>query len=107
MYGVLYFCEMLLEKIKFFIDQKNLFSPEEKILLAVSGGIDSVCMAVIFSKAHYSFAIAHCNFQLRGEDSDADEKFVVELAIKYNVKYHVVKFDTQKFAADNKQNRSG
>ncbi|MEI6900992.1 MAG: tRNA lysidine(34) synthetase TilS, partial [Bacteroidota bacterium] len=93
---------MLLEKVKSFVDQKKLFSPKEKILLAVSGGIDSVCMAVIFSKAQYSFSIAHCNFQLRGEESELDEVFVRKLAELLNVPFYSKKFLTTDYADDHR-----
>lgn len=64
---------------------KNLASKTEKILLAVSGGADSVVLLVLFLKAGFNIAIAHCNFKLRDEDSDKDEKFVRNLAAKYKI----------------------
>lgn len=87
--------------------QKQLSSivnhPEKKtFLLAVSGGVDSVVMAELFSKAGYSFAIAHCNFQLRGTESDGDEQFVKELAARYDVPFHVKHFDTSGHAENHK-----
>jgi tRNA(Ile)-lysidine synthase len=82
----------------------SLFKKTDKLLIAVSGGVDSVVLCDLCFHAGFNFEIAHCNFQLRGNDSEADEKFVIELASKYKVKHHVVKFDTEKFAADNKQN---
>lgn len=82
----------------------GLFKKTDKLLIAVSGGADSVVLCDLCFRAGFNFEIAHCNFQLRGEDSEADEQFVIELASKYKVKHHVVKFDTEKFAADNKQN---
>lgn len=72
------------------------------LLLAVSGGVDSVVLCEMCSQAGYNFSIAHCNFQLRGAESDADELFVSELAKKYGVKYFVEKFDTEKYASDHK-----
>ena len=69
-----------------------------KCLLAVSGGIDSVVMAELFSQAGFPFAIVHCNFKLRGDDSDQDEQFVRELAQKYEVACMVKTFDTEKYA---------
>ena len=71
-----------------FIDHtKKEFSLKKKdtILLAVRGGLDSVVMCDLFHQAGFQFAIAHCNFQLRGKESDEDETFVEALAEKYNV----------------------
>lgn len=84
------------------IKQQNLFSTKDKLLLAVSGGIDSVVLCELCKRAGYNFVIAHCNFQLRGEESDRDELFVRQLAKKYGVEAEVKKFDTDKFAAENK-----
>lgn len=72
------------------------------LLVAVSGGIDSVVLCDLCNAAGYSFAVAHCNFQLRGEESERDEKFVRSLATKYGVGLFVKKFDTQKFAEEKK-----
>ena len=85
-----------------YISEKELFSRENKILLAVSGGIDSVVMARLFADAGFSVGIAHCNFELRAEESDEDEKFVRKLARKMGAEYHVKHFDTEQFAVDHK-----
>ncbi|MCX6293906.1 MAG: tRNA lysidine(34) synthetase TilS [Sphingobacteriales bacterium] len=82
----------------------GLFKKTDKLLIAVSGGVDSVVLCDLCFSAGLNFEMAHCNFQLREEESEADEKFVIELASKYKVKYHVVKFETENYAADNKQN---
>ena len=68
--------------------------------MAVSGGIDSVVLSELCHQAGYEFAIAHCNFQLRDADSERDETFVRELAGKYNVPFHAVKFETKAFASE-------
>ena len=67
---------------------------DKKFLLAVSGGKDSCVMAHLFFEAGLSFDIAHCNFNLRGEDSIRDKNFVIQLAQKYNVKCFTTDFDT-------------
>lgn len=67
-------------------------------MLAVSGGIDSVAMAALFAEAGYDFAIIHCNFKLREAESDADEKFVKELAGKCKVPFYSKSFNTQEIA---------
>lgn len=74
----------------------------EKLLLAVSGGVDSVVLCELCSMAGYSFLIAHCNFQLRGEESERDEQFVRSLGEKYNVDVLVRQFDTGEYAEKNK-----
>ncbi len=73
----------------------------DKILLAVSGGADSVVMLDLFARSKFSCGIAHCNFKLRGEDSDLDEQFVEKLAEKYKFQLHKISFDTQKYAQEN------
>ena len=85
-----------------YIKTENLFQPNDRLLIAVSGGIDSVVLCDLCKESGYDFAIAHCNFQLRGEESDGDEKFVKELAAKYAVALYVKEFDTEKYAAENK-----
>src|SRR6187402_995438 len=92
----------LLNRFKNFIASSNLFSPKDKLLLAVSGGVDSVVLCELCRQAEYDFIIVHCNFQLRGEESERDEKFVRQLAEKYKVEIKVKKFDTEKFAEENK-----
>ncbi|MFZ1304602.1 MAG: tRNA lysidine(34) synthetase TilS [Ferruginibacter sp.] len=81
---------------------QNLFQPKDKLLLAVSGGVDSVVLCELCKQAGYDFTIAHCNFQLRGEESERDENFVKELGKKYDVEVWVKKFDTEKYAGENK-----
>ncbi|HEU4858992.1 MAG TPA: tRNA lysidine(34) synthetase TilS [Chitinophagaceae bacterium] len=92
----------LLQKFKLNIQNGNLFSLKDKLILAVSGGIDSVVLCELCKQAGYDFTIAHCNFQLRGEESERDEEFVRELAEKYKAEVKVKKFDTEKFAEENK-----
>ena len=58
------------------INNNNLFNHDDKILLAISGGADSVCLALLLLDCGFNFVMAHCNFKLRGIDSDKDEDFV-------------------------------
>jgi len=74
----------------------------KKLLLAISGGIDSVVLADLLLQNDYDFALAHCNFQLRGTDSDKDEAFVKDFAQKRNIPVFTVKFDTKKTASERK-----
>lgn len=67
---------------------------EQTILISLSGGADSMVLCHLLLEAGFSIAIAHCNFKLRGADSDADEKFVRDYAAAKNIKLHVVEFDT-------------
>ena len=85
-----------------FITDNNLFSPKDKLLLAVSGGVDSVVLSELCKQAGYDFEIVHCNFQLRGEESERDEKFVRKLSDNYKVEIKIKKFETEKCAAENK-----
>lgn len=73
------------------------------IVVAVSGGVDSVVMLEVLSKLNCRLAIAHCNFQLRDEESMQDEQFVSLLAKQLNVPFHVKRFNTQQIADENKQ----
>jgi tRNA(Ile)-lysidine synthase len=72
-----------------------------KVLLAVSGGVDSVVMCELSQQAGLHFSIAHCNFNLRGEESERDEAFVREIAAKYSAAVFVKKFDTISYAQEN------
>ncbi|UKJ07304.1 tRNA lysidine(34) synthetase TilS [Solitalea lacus] len=87
---------------KNFISTQGLFGPSDRVLLAVSGGVDSVVMARLFAAAHFNFGIAHCNFQLRGEDAEADAAFVSELAAELGVAYHQVRLNTTAYAEEKK-----
>ncbi|MGF2412596.1 tRNA lysidine(34) synthetase TilS [Ferruginibacter sp.] len=93
----------ILKQFQQYIKQQHLFNPKDKLLLAVSGGVDSVVLCELSKQAGYDFAIAHCNFQLRGEDSNRDEKFVAQLAKKYEVPVYQVSFDTNAIAASEKK----
>ncbi|HSN61693.1 MAG TPA: ATP-binding protein, partial [Ferruginibacter sp.] len=88
----------LLSSFKSFIKTENLFSPKDRLLLAVSGGVDSVVLCELCRQAGYDFSIAHFNFQLRGEESNGDEQLVEALAKKYKVEFFLKRFDTEKYA---------
>lgn len=89
----------MLQRFKNYIQQQHLLPHGQQVLLAVSGGRDSVCMAHLFHRARIPFAIAHCNFHLRPLDCDRDEAFVRQLADSYGVPCHVASFDTRSVAA--------
>ncbi|VAW27093.1 tRNA(Ile)-lysidine synthetase, partial [hydrothermal vent metagenome] len=84
------------------IEKYDLYRPEEKILVAVSGGVDSVVMLHLLHRSGFRLAIAHCNFQLRGSESDGDESFVRNLAAQYGISVFVKSCDTRAFAEKGK-----
>jgi tRNA(Ile)-lysidine synthase len=88
----------MLDSFLSYIQKEKLFQSTEKILLTVSGGVDSIAMCELFNKAKINFAIAHCNFQLRDKESDGDELFVQQLAKKYNVSFFCKRFNTATYA---------
>lgn len=82
---------MLTDSFLDFIRKEKLFTKEDKLLLAISGGVDSVVLAHLLSINGFQFSLAHMNFQLRGEDSEKDQQLVEELAEKYNVSCYIEK----------------
>ncbi len=88
----------ILKAFTSFIKDENLFQPKDNLLLAVSGGVDSVVLCELCKQTDYNFSIAHCNFQLRAEESERDEKFVKKIADNYNVPFFVKKFNTEEYA---------
>ncbi|MFA8450869.1 MAG: tRNA lysidine(34) synthetase TilS [Bacteroidales bacterium] len=84
-----------------YIENHQLIDKDQKVLLAVSGGPDSVVMIHLFHQAKIEFAIAHCNFHLRGKESDEDEQFVVQLSQRYAVPLFIEHFNTKKYAKEN------
>ncbi len=89
---------MLAENIKDFIGKYRLFGPGDRLLVAVSGGMDSVTLLHLLLELKYSIGLTHCNFQLRGKESDKDAEFVRELAETHALPYHEVSFDTKNLA---------
>lgn len=90
----------MLERFCFYINENKLFTTTNRLLLTISGGLDSVALAELCHRAGFQFEIAHCNFQLRGDESDGDEEFVRALAKIYSVEVHVKRFETKIFAHD-------
>ena len=75
---------------------------DKKLLLAVSGGIDSIVLLDLFYKLRFDICVVHCNFQLRGKESDADEMLVRETCQDSYIPYFIESFDTLEFANENK-----
>lgn len=88
------------EKVTQYIRRHRLFSTEDKILVALSGGADSVALLRLLLALGYTCEAAHCNFHLRGSESDRDEAFVRKLCKGYSIPLHIVHFDTQKEAEE-------
>ena len=91
----------MLEQFKAYINRYNLIAESDKVILALSGGIDSMVLADLLLKSKVEFVAAHCNFHLRGEESDGDEKFVRKFAEKNGIHCFVKHFDTEKYAEEN------
>jgi tRNA(Ile)-lysidine synthase len=85
-----------------FIEQQQLFVRTNKILLAVSGGKDSVLMLHLFKAIGVDVGVAHCNFNLRADEAQRDESFVALLAKNFGLPFYVTHFDTKKYADENK-----
>ena len=81
-----------------YITQNSLCNKSNKILLGISGGIDSICMFHLFRSSGFQIGIAHCNFQLRGNESDKDEEFVKKLADEFNIPFFSTRFNTAEIA---------
>ena len=84
------------------IFEKKLFTKNDHILLAISGGVDSMVLAHLLKSGNYNFSLAHCNFKLRGKESDGDEKFCNEFANKNGLKIHNIKLDVKKYCKTHK-----
>lgn len=94
----MYLCHMFLKKITQYIERHRLFSQTDKILVALSGGADSVALIRMLSTLGYTCEAAHCNFHLRGAESDRDEQFVRQLCNELHIPLHVTHFNTEQEA---------
>lgn len=88
------------EKVAQYINRKQLLQPTDKVLVALSGGADSVALLRLLQASGYDCEAAHCNFHLRGAESDRDEAFVRQLCVKQQVSLHTVHFDTARTAEE-------
>jgi tRNA(Ile)-lysidine synthase len=85
------------QKIQTYINNHNLANSGTTLLVACSGGVDSMVLVDVLIKLNFKIAIAHCNFQLRGKESDEDEKFIQQFVSQNNIPFHVIKFDTKAY----------
>jgi len=92
----------MLHKFQQHISPKFPFLKDAKLLVAISGGIDSVVLTHLLQQLNFDISLAHCNFQLRGNESDLDEAFVKKLAADFNIDCHTISFDTNKISKEKK-----
>ena len=92
----------MLEKFQNHINEKLSFFKESKLLIAISGGVDSVVLVHLCHQLNLNIALAHCNFNLRGKESDGDEDFVIQLADNLDIEAFTESFNTQGYADENK-----
>jgi len=83
------------------IEQYSLCTHTNRVLLAISGGLDSIVMLHLFNKAGFTIGVVHCNFQLRGDESDGDERFVRDLCQEARIPFFTKRFDTEVYAQQN------
>jgi len=92
----------VVDKLKRYIGEKDLLSPHDRVLIAVSGGLDSMVLLHLMKQLDVEVAVAHCNFQLRDEDSDQDEAFVRVYCGKWNIPFFCKRFETNNYATAHK-----
>ena len=92
----------MLTKFQNYIESNHLINKGDRILVALSGGVDSMVLAELLRRGGYDIAFAHCNFHLRGKESDGDEHFVREYAERVGVKLFVRQFDTLEYVETQK-----
>lgn len=92
----------MLNKVKTYIDIHKLLRPDGRYIVGLSGGADSVALILILKELGYCVEAAHCNFHLRGKESQRDEDFCIKLCEKNNIKLHLIHFYTAEYAELNK-----
>lgn len=92
----------MLKRLEKHLQKKFSFIKNKQLLIAVSGGIDSVVLTHLFHQLGYKCTLAHCNFNLRNKESDLDEEFVIELGKQLDMPVETIKFDTINYAEEKK-----
>jgi tRNA(Ile)-lysidine synthase len=90
----------MIDQFQAYINRCNLIAEGEKVILALSGGIDSMVLSDLLQKTKVDFVVAHCNFHLRGKESDGDEQLVREFTGKNGIQCFVRHFDTEQYATE-------
>ena len=90
----------MIEDFNKHIETNLAFLKSKKLLVAISGGIDSVVLTAILHKLNFAISLAHCNFSLRGKESNKDEQFVKELGINLRVSTFTTQFNTNSYASE-------
>jgi len=91
----------MLQQLKAYIEKEKLFNiNQDHILVAVSGGADSMCLLYMLHKLDCKLSVAHCNFKLRGKESDEDEQLVKQVCLERGLTFHASSFDTATYATD-------
>lgn len=93
---------MLSSQFVDFVKSEKIFRKNDSLLIAVSGGVDSVVLCNLLRENNFKFCLAHCNFKLRGTESDNDAIFVKALSEKFKVPFYYIEFDTEEYALNNK-----
>ncbi|WGH74190.1 tRNA lysidine(34) synthetase TilS [Tenacibaculum tangerinum] len=92
----------MLQELASHIDEQFSFLKDKGLLIAISGGVDSVVLTHLLHKLQFKISLAHCNFQLRGKESDLDEQFVQKLGDRLTIETFTTRFNTREYAVENK-----
>lgn len=93
----------MIKTVSDYIAVHKLLASDGKYLVALSGGADSVALLLLLRRLDYTVEAVHCNFHLRGDESDRDELFVTDLCVRLDIPLHKAHFDTREYAALHKQ----
>ena len=96
----------MLDKFLLYINGRNLIDNGQKVLLAVSGGLDSMVMVDVFLRAQFPIGIAHINHKLRGVESDDDQNFVANFCAKYQIPFYLLELPENTFDKGNLQDKA-
>ena len=91
----------LIDRFINFSKANSLFGNDDQIIVALSGGGDSVALVDLFSRLNQPIILAHCNFKLRDLESDEDEEFVRKISVVYDLPLHITEFRTREYSVNN------